>query len=437
MTGGTGIPTPFLDGDLPPEVRDAAGRTAMTVDQAMARAVRQVRPHVIVACRDPAGRFGAGPRGGADDRAGGPVFVEAADDREALAIALGAAAGGCRVFAAIGGQRPGWATDICHHAGALRLGMVVGLLARGETGSESAGVLSFRDAPCVQLQAEDAQEAYDLVLGAFRVAGDFDLRLPVIVGVPADGGGVLRSVATLSDEQAALFAGEFAAPEDLLDVEHPHGLSMAVDGGAAHALRGQIGAAMRLAAERIERLGREYEALTGRPGGMMVCREMDDARIAVVATGPLCRPARSAVQALRREGLAAGLVKLRVLRPFPWRQLADVLLRPGLGAVCVPDAAVEPGSGGPLFQETAAALAAGAAGRGGDLPRLRSLIIGGASEAAACTELRSVLVELSARSQAGPQPDPVRFAGWGPIRAGLSEQVEAARGAGQPGEGAS
>lgn len=431
MSGGTGLSMPPSGDDVSAGERVAASRRVLTGDEALALAVRQARPHVITACDDPVRRFGAGTPAGASDQAMGPVFVEANDDREAVSISLGAAAGGCRVFASIGGHRPGPAVETCCHAGALRLGMVVGLAGGCDAGSQSAGAPWFWDAPCVQFQAESAQEAYDSVLLAFCLAGDLDLRLPVIVGLAADGGRMAQEVATLSDEQAAAFVGEFAASEDLLDVEHPHGLSLAAEADATAAMRGQIGAAMRLAPERIERLAREYEALTGRSCGMAVGEEMDGARVAVVATGSQCRAARSAMRALRREGLAVGLVKLRVLRPFPRGGLADLLLRPGISAVCVLDAAVELGSGGPLFRETAAALAVGVGLHGGGMPRLGNLIVGGASEEAACADLRSVLIELSAPSGGDPALDPVRFAGRGVFAAGSGEQGSAAWGAGQ------
>jgi pyruvate/2-oxoacid:ferredoxin oxidoreductase alpha subunit len=80
----------------------------------------------------------------------------------------------------------------------------------------------------------------------------------------------------------------------------------------------------------------------------------DGAQVVVVAIGSLCGTAREAVDALRSQGVAAGLLKLRLLRPLPVQALRAALA--GVPEVVVLDRNHSPGLGGILLQELRGAL---------------------------------------------------------------------------------
>src|SRR5690606_11153073 len=127
----------------------------------------------------------------------------------------------------------------------------------------------------------------------------------------------------------------------------------------------------------IEEIGQEYALLTGRSYGLVEAYRMDDAEIAVVAMGSVCGTVRAVVDLLRARGVRAGLVKLRVFRPFPAVAVARALQGEKLQAVAILDKTPDLGSGGPLFTEITAALAvhAGASGKS-RLPLLTDVVLG-------------------------------------------------------------
>ncbi len=71
--------------------------------------------------------------------------------------------------------------------------------------------------------------------------------------------------------------------------------------------------------------GGRFEALTGRKYGLFEAYRMEDAEVALVLIGSSAGTAKVAVDQLREQGVKAGLVKIRVFRPFPAQELAQAL----------------------------------------------------------------------------------------------------------------
>ena len=83
--------------------------------------------------------------------------------------------------------------------------------------------------------------------------------------------------------------------------------------------------------------------------------KMEAAERALVIMGSSAGTAKAAEDELREEGVKAGIVKIRVFRPFPGEELAKVLA--GCKAVAVMDKSEGfSANGGPLFAESASAL---------------------------------------------------------------------------------
>jgi pyruvate ferredoxin oxidoreductase alpha subunit len=101
---------------------------------------------------------------------------------------------------------------------------------------------------------------------------------------------------------------------------------------------------------------RRWESLTGRGYRAVDRYRMDDADVALVTTGSIGDTARVAVDRLREQGHAAGVARLRLFRPFPARDVADVLA--GVDRVAVIDRNCSIGAGGIVAAEVRAALAA-------------------------------------------------------------------------------
>ncbi len=82
---------------------------------------------------------------------------------------------------------------------------------------------------------------------------------------------------------------------------------------------------------------------------------MEDAEIAMVIMGSSAGTAKAAVDQLRKNGVKAGLVKIRVFRPFPGEELAKAIAH--CKAVAVMDKSEGfSACGGPLFAETSGAI---------------------------------------------------------------------------------
>lgn len=112
---------------------------------------------------------------------------------------------------------------------------------------------------------------------------------------------------------------------------------------------------MKVAKARILEVGAAFEKISGRSYGLFEEYRMEDAELAVVLIGSTAGTAKAAVDQLRDRGVKAGLIKVRVFRPFPGEELARALS--GTKAVAVMDKSEGfSANGGPLFAETRSAL---------------------------------------------------------------------------------
>ncbi len=347
----------------------------------------------------------------------GTRLIAAESEHSAMSAVLAASAAGCRTFTATSANGLAHMMEVYLNAAALRLPVVMALVNRHLGGllsihNDHSDAMLARNAAWLQLHAENAQEAYDNALQAFRLAEDPRIGLPVTIC--HDGFVVshtLERVLVLEDEPAGEFVGPFVPSVDLLDVENPRGLGATLLPDHAPRLYAQSSQALREAPALIEEIGREYGELTGRPYGLLEAYRMEDAELGIVAVGSVCGTIRAAVDQLRSSGLAVGMVKLRVVRPFPGKALAAALCGPRLKALAVLDRCVELGSGGPLFAEATTALALAAAGHRMPLPIMLNAVAGIGGHDLTIGHVEAVVNELARAAAAGHQPigDPVRF----------------------------
>ena len=115
---------------------------------------------------------------------------------------------------------------------------------------------------------------------------------------------------------------------------------------------------------------------------------MEDAEVALVLIGSTAGTAKACVEQLRAQGVKAGLIKLRVFRPFPMEELAAALSH--VKAVAVMDKCEgNSASGGPLFAEVRSACY--------DLetrPRLINVVYGLAGRDCAVEDIETVYRHL-------------------------------------------
>ncbi|MBI2864053.1 MAG: pyruvate ferredoxin oxidoreductase [Chloroflexi bacterium] len=337
--------------------------SAVTGNQALSRAVRQIDPDVAAVYPiTPQTDVAEGLATFVADGMINTVLVPVESEHSAMSACIGAAAAGARAFTATSSQGLAYMFEVLYVAAGLRLPIVMANVNRSLSApinihcdhSDSFGA---RDSGWVQLYSENAQQAYDNLIQAVRIAEHSKVLLPVMVNV--DGfivSHAAESAVLLDDEEVRQFIGEYTPRFSLLDVDHPITVGP-FDGlhGYFFEFKAAQVEAMANAKQVILDVGKEYGALSGRTYGFFEEYGLDDADTAIVVVGSAAATCSSVVDEMRAQGMPVGLLKLRSFRPFPAEELADALKY--VKAVGVLDRAVSPGlAGGPLFAEVKSAL---------------------------------------------------------------------------------
>ena len=219
--------------------------------------------------------------------------------------------------------------------------------------NDHSDAMGARDAGWIQIYAENNQEVYDNYVQAFPVAEA--VRLPVMICM--DGfitSHALENIELEEDEAVKAFVGEYHPENYLLKHENP--LAVGPYGTSPYYMEARVAQAeaMKNAKRAILDVAADFEKTFGRKYGFFEAYRMEDAELAIVLMGSSAGTAKAAVDELRESGVKAGLIKIRVFRPFPGEELAEALKN--CKAVAVLDKSEGfSACGGPLFAETASA----------------------------------------------------------------------------------
>ncbi len=340
----------------------------VTGGEAVAHAMRQIDPDVVpvypITPQTPIIQGFA--KFVADGKAHGEI-VSVESEHSAMSAAVGAALAGARTITATSSQGLALMAEVVYIAAAMRAPIVMALGNRALSGPinihcDHSDSMLIRDAGVIQLFVENAQEAYDVMVMAPRIAERPEVLLPVVVC--QDGFTITHSaepVELLSDEEVRRFVGEYRVPYPLLDVAHPTTQGPFAMPDYYYELRHQQIIAMDAALTAIDEVAAEFETLTGRRYRSLERYRLDGARRAVVALGSTAGTVKEAVDLLRAQGDPVGLLRLGSFRPFPSAAVAEALA--DVDTVVVLDRADSPGGAPPLHAEIATALY----GSGGEL----------------------------------------------------------------------
>ncbi len=288
-------------------------------------------------------------------------FVMVESEHAAMSGCIGAAAAGGRVATATSSQGFALMVETLYQASGMRLPIVLNVVNRAlaaplNVNGDHADMYLGRDSGWIQLDAFSPQEAYDMNFIAFKVSEDHDVRLPCMVH--QDGfmtSHTAQGVHTLDDDTAYGFVGDYKPMNDMLDFEHPvtHGVQTEEDWHFEHKAR-QHNDLMTKVMPKIEAAFAEFEKLSGRKYNPVEKYDMDDADVAVVCMGTSVETAREVAGEMREKGIKAGVVGLRVIRPFPFFEIAEALK--DIKAIAALDRSSPNGAPGMLFNELAGAL---------------------------------------------------------------------------------
>jgi pyruvate ferredoxin oxidoreductase alpha subunit len=339
----------------------AAERLLLTGGEAVAHAMRQIDPDVVpvypITPQTPMIQGYAAFV--ADGKAHGEM-INVESEHSAMSAAVGAALAGARTITATSSQGLALMAEVVYLAAAMRAPIVMALGNRTLSGPinihcDHSDSMLIRDSGAVQLFVENAQEAYDAMVLAPRLAEHPDVLLPVLVC--QDGFTITHSaepVALLPDEDVRRFVGDYAVPYALLDVSRPATQGPFAMPDYYFELKYQQVAAIEAALDVLPGLAAELEELTGRPLAAIEPYRLDEAEHALVCLGSTAGTAKDVVDELRDEGHAVGLLRICAFRPFPVAAVREAL--GGIPVVSVLDRASSPGGAPPLFAELAAAL---------------------------------------------------------------------------------
>ena len=114
---------------------------------------------------------------------------------------------------------------------------------------------------------------------------------------------------------------------------------------------------MERAGEVILEVAERFRELSGRSYGFFEEYRTEDADYLMVIMGSAAGTAKEAVDELRDKGIKAGVLKLRVFRPFPEKEIAEAIRKSGCKAVAIMDRCESyNGCSGPLGSEIPAGL---------------------------------------------------------------------------------
>jgi len=335
---------------------------AVTGNEAVANALRQINPDVcamypITPATEMVQRFSSFVSDGKVKT----ELILAESEHSAMSACVGASAAGGRVITATSSQGLALMWEILFIASGTRLPIVMPLVNRALSaplnihGDHSDG-MGARDTGWIQLWSENAQEAYDNAIQAFRIAEHMDIRLPIMVCM--DGFIISHSIERmqyLEDEEVKNFVGEFRPLNPLLDIEHPvsYGPLILTDYYMEYR-KAQADVASKVSGIVLD-VAREFEKLSGRKYDLFETYRLEDAEIGLVILNSAAGTSKDVVDEFRNRGIQAGLLKPRLYRPFPYKETGEALKH--LKALCVLDRADAFGSSfGPVMLDIATSL---------------------------------------------------------------------------------
>mgnify|MGYP004503202077 CR=1 FL=1 len=288
-------------------------------------------------------------------------FVAVESEHSAMSATIGAEAAGARAMTATSANGLSLMWEMIYIASSLRLPIVMALVNRAVSGplnihNDHSDAMGVREAGWIMLFSENNQEAYDNMLMAHRIAEHKDVQLPVMVC--QDGFITSHSIENIeleNDEEVKKFVGQYKPEHYLLNDKEPIAIGPLDLQAYLFEHKAQQAEAMKNAKKVIKEVAEEFENWTGRKYEFFEKYKLDDAEIAIVCMNSTAGTTKAVVDELREKGVKAGLLKLRMFRPFPAEEIAEALQE--LKAVAILDKADSlNAAGGALFEDVTSAM---------------------------------------------------------------------------------
>ena len=387
-------------------------RERLSGNEAVATAMKQINPDVVAAF--PITPSTEIPQYFSTFVANGSVdteFVAVESEHSAMSACIGAQAAGARAMTATSANGLSLMWEMIYIASSLRLPIVLNLVNRAVSGplnihNDHSDAMGVRDAGWVMLFSENNQEAYDNTLMANRIAENKDVQLPIMVC--QDGFITSHSIENIEleeDSEVKKFVGEYHPKHYLLNKQEPIAVGPLDLQAYLFEHKAQQAEALKNAKKVILDVSKEFEAWTGRHYGLFEEYKLDDAEIAIVCMNSTAGTTKYVVDNLRAKGIKAGLLKIRVYRPFPGEEVAKALSH--LKAIAVLDKSDSLNAiGGALFEDVSSSMYV----NNSHVPMCNYVYgIGGRDTTA--NDIESVYTDLMEIAKTGKVENPYRYLG--------------------------
>ena len=258
-------------------------------------------------------------------------FVAVESEHSAMSACIGAEAAGGRAMTATSSNGLALMWEMVYIASSLRLPIVMPLVNRAISGplnihNDHSDAMGVRDSGWIMLFSENNQEAYDNLIMAHRIAEHKDVRLPLCVC--QDGfitSHSIENIELIEDDKVKNFVGEYKPEHYLLNDKEPMAVGPMDLQAYLFEHKYQQANAMRAAKKVILEVAQGFEKMTGRKYSFFEEYKLEDAEIAIICMNSTAGTTKVVVDALREQGVKAGLLKLRVFRPFPAEEIAKAV----------------------------------------------------------------------------------------------------------------
>ena len=304
-------------------------------------------------------------------------MIHVESEHSALSAAAGASATGARAFTATASQGLELMHEILHIVSGLRLPVVMTIATRALSApisiwNDYSDLMNTRDASWITLIASSAQETYDAVVQAYKVAEDPEILLPAMVAY--DGYIMSHTYEPVLVPEDPSIVREFA-PKNYdrlkLDPDRPMTFGTIADPNWYYEFKYQQVEAMMRALKKIEEVNNEFYRVFGRRYSHIETCCIEDADIIFLTYGGIYGTFLETVRAMKGNGRRVGVARLRTWRPFPAEDIVKTLGHAKL--VVVADRAISYGAriAGPVALEVMSTFYGDP-----DAPQVMSLIVG-------------------------------------------------------------
>lgn len=387
-------------------------RERLSGNEAVATAMKQINPDVVAAF--PITPSTEIPQYFSTFVSNGTVdteFVAVESEHSAMSACIGAESAGSRAMTATSANGLSLMWEMIYIASSLRLPIVLNLVNRAVSGPlnihcDHSDAMGVRDSGWIMLFSENNQEAYDNNLMAHRIAENKNVQLPIMIC--QDGFITSHSIENIEleeDSEVKKFVGEYKPEHYLLNKKEPIAIGPLDLQAYLFEHKAQQADAMKASKQVILDVSKEFETWTGRHYSLFEEYKLEDAEIAIVCMNSTAGTTKAVINKLRKQGIKAGLLKIRVFRPFPGEEVAKALNH--LKSIAILDRADSLNAiGGPLFEDITSNMYIA----GVNVPVVNYIYgIGGRDTTE--KELESVFTDLMEISSSGKVENPYRYLG--------------------------